>query len=124
MADGQIHQRGNLDGDMDHLVVLGHVHEQLLQMDLLLVAGAQHLGLLGPSDGQHRDVVELGVVEAVQQVDGPRTRCGQADAEPARRLGVARGHKGGRLFVLDQYELHALLIAPQTLHDPVDAVAG
>ena len=124
VADGQVDQRRDLDGDVDHHVVLGHVGEQPLEVDLLLVAGAEQLRLLHPGDGQHRLMVELGVVQPVEQVDAAGPGRGQADAEPARRLGVAAGHEGGGLLVVDQDEPDSVLVAPEGLHDPVDAVAG
>ena len=68
-------------------------------------------------------MVELGVVEAVQQMDRARPGGGQAHTEPAGRLGVAGGHEGGGLLVVDEDEADSVL-SPQTLHDPVDAVAG
>ena len=73
---------------------------------------------------EDRDVVELGVVEAVQQMDGARPRRGEAHAEPPGRLGVAGGHEGGGLLVMDEDEPDPVLVAPQSFHDAVDAVAG
>ena len=110
VADGQVHQGGDLDRDTDHLVVLGHVDEQLLERHLLLVAGAQHLGLLHAGDGQHRRMVELGVVEPVEQVDGAGARGGQADAEAPGRLGVPGGHEGGGLLVVHEDEADPVLL--------------
>jgi hypothetical protein len=109
---------------VDHGVVGGHVLVQLLQVDLLLVTGAQQLGLLHAGDGQHRGVVELGVVQAVEQVDTARPGGGQAHAQPAGGLGVAAGHEGGGLLVVDQHEADPVLVAAQALRDAVDAVAG
>ena len=68
-------------------------------------------------------MVELGVVETVQQMDGTRPRGGQADAEAAGRLGIPGGHEGGGLLVVDEHEANPVLVAPQPFHDPVDAVA-
>jgi hypothetical protein len=69
-------------------------------------------------------VVELGVVQAVEQVDAARAGGGQADPDLAGRLGVAAGHERGRLLVVNEHEPHLVLVAAQPLHDPVDAVAG
>ena len=49
-------------------------------------------------------VVELRVVQAVEQVDAAGPGRGQADAEPAGRLGVAGRHERGRLLVVHQDE--------------------
>ena len=115
---------GSCAGTVDHLVVLGDIHEQLVEWHLLLVAGAQHLGLLHPGDGQHRRVVELGVVQTVQQMDRAGPRCGQAHPEPPGRLGVGGRHEGGGFFVLHEHEADPVLVAPKPFHDPVDAVPG
>ena len=60
---------GQLGRVVDHLVVLGDVGVELVQVDLLLVPGAEDRGLLHAGDGEHRHVVELRVVQAVEQVD-------------------------------------------------------
>ena len=49
---------------------------------------------------------------------------GQADAEAPGCLGVAAGHEGGRLLVVDEDETDPGMVAAQGLHDPVDAIAG
>ncbi len=77
-----------------------------------------------PVSGQDRDVVELGVVQAVQEMDGAWPRCGQAHAEPTGRLGITGGHEGGGLLVMDEDEADPVLVASEPFHDAVDAVAG
>ena len=97
----------------------------LLEVHLLLVAGAQHAGLLHAGDRQHRHVVELRVVQAVQQVDAARAR-----RSPGRRracpvaFAYAGRHERGGLLVVHQHEPDPVLVPAQRLHDPVDAVAG
>jgi hypothetical protein len=71
-ADRDVDHAGQLGRVLYHQVVLGHVGVQMVGVDLLLVAGAEHGGLLHPGDRQHRDVVELGVVQPVEQVDRAR----------------------------------------------------
>ena len=68
--------------------------------------------------------VELGVVEAVEQVDAAGAGGGEADAEPAGVLGVAAGHERRRLLVPHLDEADLVLALAQRLHDAVDAVAG
>jgi len=62
---------GSCSGTVTHLDVLaGHVLEQGEQVDFLLV-GAAHRAAAGLADDRdHRHVIELGVVQAVQQVNG------------------------------------------------------
>ena len=122
-AHGDVHQCGQLRRVVDHLVVDRDVLVEPVEVHFLLVAGAQHRGFLHASDGQHRHVIQLGVVEPVQQVDATWTRRGQADADLPRGLGVGGRHERGRLFVMDQHELDPVLMTAEAFHDAVDAVA-
>ena len=54
------------------------------EVDLLLVVAAERGARLLADDRDHRLVVELGVVEAVEQVDGAGAGGRQADARPRR----------------------------------------
>jgi hypothetical protein len=92
-ADRVVHHRRQLRRVVDHLVILGDVGVELVQIDLLLVTGPQQRGLLHAGDREHRHVVELGVVQAVQQVDPARPGRGQANADLAGRLGVGGRHE-------------------------------
>ena len=60
-----------------------------------------------PGDGQHRLAVELGVVQAVEQMNAARAGSRQADAELAGVLGIGAGHERRRFFVahLDEADL-------------------
>ena len=108
----------------DALVVRGDVHEQLVEIDVLLVVRADQVveGVAG--DRQHRLAVALGVVQAVQQVDAARARGRQADAEAAGVLGVAARGERRRLLVPHLDEADLVLVRAQRLEDAVDAVAG
>jgi hypothetical protein len=121
---GVVHQLVGLRGVDQQLVVHRHIGIQANQVDLLLVAGPQHRSLLHPGDGQHRRMVQLGVVEAVEQVNPARPRGGQTDPQTTGRLSVSGGHERGGLFMLDQHETNTVLVTTQPLHDPVDAVTG
>ncbi len=121
--DRVVHHGRQLRRVVDHLVVLGDVGVELVQVDLLLVPGAQHRGLLHAGDGEHRHVVELGVVEAVQQVDTARPGRRQAHADLAGRLGVRGRHERRRFLVVHQHEPDPVLVPAQALHEPVDAIS-
>ena len=77
-----------------------------------------------PGDGQHRLAVQLGVVQAVQQVDAARARGRQAHAQASGELGVAAGHERGGFFVPHMDETDLVLVRAQRFHDAVDPVAG
>jgi hypothetical protein len=73
-------------------------------------------------DGHDRDVVELGVVQAVEQVDGTRARRGHADADPAGELRVSHRLEGGHLLVPGLDELRVVLGPAPRGQDAVDPV--
>ena len=98
--------------------------KRLEHVDLLLVSMSHQVVVGLPGDGQDRGAVQLGVVEAVQQVDRPGPAGGDADAEPPGELGVAAGGERGPLFVPALDEPDLLSVLPQRLEEPVDAVAG
>jgi hypothetical protein len=89
-------------------VVAGDVLEQRDQVDLLLVVAAERRARLLADDRHHRLVVELGVVQAVEQVDGARAGGRQAHADLAGELGVRAGHEGGQFLVARLHELRSL----------------
>ena len=120
---GQVDQRRDLHRIVDHDVVLGDVHEELLEVDLLLIAGAEQVGLLHTGDREDRLMVELRVVQTVQQVDPARAGRRQADAQTARRFGVCRRHEGGGFLVHDEDEPNPILVPTEALRESVDAVA-
>ena len=99
-ADRAVDQVADLRGVASHLhVLVRHVLEQREQVDLLLVVAAERRARLLADDRDDRLVVELGVVEAVQQVDRARARGREADADLAGELRVAAGHERGHLLV-------------------------
>src|SRR5262249_41603715 len=89
---------------------------------VLLGVGIHKVVELQPGDGEHGHAIELGIVEAVEQVNAARSRGRQAAAEPPRPFRVAAGHEGGRLLVAGLDEADLVLALAQGLHDSVDAV--
>ena len=88
-----VDQRCDVRGAEDLLVVDGDVLEQRQQVDFLLIVRADQVVVRLAGDREHRRAVHLGVVQAVQQVDGAGARGGEADAEPAGVLRIAAGHE-------------------------------
>jgi hypothetical protein len=100
------------------------VLEQDLEVDLLLVVGPErHLVLLA-DQGEDGHVVELGVVEAVEEVDRARAGRGDADADLAGELRVPAGHEGGHLLVPDLRELGIVVCPFERAEEAVDPVTG
>jgi hypothetical protein len=109
----------------DHLDVLARdVLEQHGKIDFLLVAPAERRPRLLPDDRDDRLVIELGVVETVQQVNGAGTGRREAHADLSRELGVRAGHEGRHLLVAHLHELERVARPVEGAHQAVDAVAG
>jgi len=83
------HHRRLLRSEHGLHVLRGDVLEEALQVDLLLVLGAEDTRLLLTDYGHHRHVVELGVVETVEQVHRSGALGARDDAHPAGVLGLA-----------------------------------
>jgi hypothetical protein len=98
-------------------------HEQLVELDVLLGVGVDEVVELQPGDGENWLAVELGVVQAVEQVDAAGSGGRHAHAEPPRPLGIGTGVECSRLLVPHLDEADAILAGPQRLHDSVDAVS-
>jgi hypothetical protein len=93
-ADRAVDQVADLRGAARYLHVLArHVLEQVQQVDLLLIVAPQRRAGLLADDRQHRLVVELGVVEAIEEMDGAGPGGHQADADLTRELGMGQAMK-------------------------------
>jgi hypothetical protein len=124
-AHGAVDEVGQLRRDGRHLHVRARdVLEQAQQIDFLLVVAA-HGAAGGLTDDRHdRHVVELGVVQAVKQMDRAGPAGGQADSRLTRELGVPDGLERGHFLVPGLDELRAVVGSAERGDDAVDAVAG
>jgi hypothetical protein len=68
-------------------------------------------------------VIQLGVIEAVQEMDGARTRRSEADSDLAGEFGMATGHEGGLFLMPHLHKLDGSIGPTQRGHDPIDAVS-
>jgi hypothetical protein len=68
-------------------------------------------------------MIELGVVETVQQMDGARTRRRQTHPDLSCELRMCAGHERGELFVPRLDERQPIRGAAERAHDAVDAIA-
>ncbi len=108
----------------DPLIVLGDVHVELVEIDVLLIVSADQIVERVAGDGEYRLAIALRVVQAVEEMDAARSRGREADAEASGVLGVAAGGEGSCLLVADLNEGDFLPTFSQRLEDAVDAVAG
>lgn len=69
-------------------------------------------------------MVQLGVVEAIEEMNAAGAGGGDADANPAGEFGIRTRHERGGFFVADMDEADAVFVLAQGFEDAVDAVAG
>jgi hypothetical protein len=129
LAIGEGGAAGDLDDILDvrgahHAGVVGAgIGEDFVELDILLGAGGDQIVMLEAGDRQHRHMVHLRVVNAVQEVDSAGSRRREADAEPSGELRIAHRRQRRRLLVPHLHEADLVLPGAQRLHDAVDAVA-
>ena len=105
-------------------VIYAHVHEQPIEIHILLGERVDQIVKLQTRDCEDRLPVELGVIEAVEQMNAARTGGGEANAELAGPFGITARVEGSRLFVADLNKANLILPGSQRLDDAVDAVSG
>ena len=105
-------------------VVMRDVLEQRLEIDLLLVVGPHGGARRLADDRDHRLMIHLRIVEAVEQVDRARPGGRQADADLPGELRVTAGHERGGLLVARLDEADPTLGAIEGPDQPVDAITG
>ena len=124
-AHGAVDQLAHLPRVGRHVdVVAGDILVQRHQIDFLLVVAAERQAVLLPDDRQHRLMVGLRVVKAVQQMDRARPGGREADPEFAGEFGVRAGHERGQLLMPRLDELDLVAGPGERPDQAVDAVAG
>jgi hypothetical protein len=71
---------------------------------------------------EHGLPIALSVIQAVQEMNAPRARSRNANAEPASVFGITAGCKCGRFFVPDLDEFELFFVSAKRLENPVYAV--
>jgi hypothetical protein len=69
-------------------------------------------------------MIQLGIVEAVEQVNGSRSRSCHADADLAGVLGVGAGHKRCLFLVPHLHKLELLLLLLKCTKNTIDTITG
>ena len=119
-ARDALHMRRVGDLHVEHRQIVEHAR----QVDILLREGLDEVVILHARDGEHRGLVELGIIKPGEKMRAAGAGGGEADAEAAGPLGIGRGHEGRRLLMAHLDEADAVLPRPERLHDAVDAVSG
>jgi hypothetical protein len=97
------------------------VREHAVEIKLLLIAGAPNGRFSLAAYRQHGRVIQLGIVQAGDEVGGARTAGRQTDAKSTGELGMGDGHERRHLLVADLNEFD--LVGPLQGPDyPVNAV--
>ena len=91
---------------------------------MMLVIHADEVVEGVPRDSQHRNLIALGVIEAVEQMNATGAGSGHAHPDAACELGVANGSKGRRFLVPHLDEPQLLLMRAQGLEKAIYADSG
>ena len=83
----------------DPRIVDADIHEELVQLHILLGVGVKKVMELKTGNRDHRRAIELGVVKAIQEVNSARTRRSEAATQPACILSIGAGHERCRLLM-------------------------
>jgi len=122
--DRLVHTVDDVHGVRHPRTVIGHAHEQPVEIDVPLVVGADRVVQGVAGDGQHRLPVALGTVQAMEQDHAARAGGGHASAQLAAVPGVAGRSERGGFLVAHRDEAQLVLVRAQRLEQTVDAVAG
>ena len=79
-----VDQMPNLFGNARHPDIFGDVLKQVLQINFLLVAGAESGSRLLADERDDRYMIHLGIVESVQEMDRARSGRRVTQARPDR----------------------------------------
>jgi hypothetical protein len=109
----------------DHLGVIARdVHEQRVEVDLLLEVAAQHRSGLLADDRDDRLMIGPRIVESGEEVDCTGTGGCETDAGRAGEFRVPARHEGAGFLVPPLDERDRVARAIDGADHPVDAVAG
>ena len=123
--DRAIDKMTNLLGDASHADKFTcDVLEQVLQVHFLLVARAKGCASLLAHQCNHRHVIELGIVEAIEQMDRPGSGRRIAKAHLTGEFGMCGSHEGGHLLMAHLDIFHDVLCLLQRDVQTTDSIAG
>src|SRR5215208_5666748 len=95
-----------------------------MQVNLLLIVGAERRTRRLTDDRDDRLVVHFRVIETIEQMDGARTGRCQAYADLTAELRMPACHERAHLLMPSLYEPDAILRAFECAHESVDAITG
>ena len=70
---GELHDVFHMRRPHDAGVVDTDIHEQLVELDVLLGVGVHEIMILQAGDGEHGRAIEFGVIKSVQEMNAART---------------------------------------------------
>ena len=72
-AAGQVCDVADMFGSHHARVVKRYIHEQAVEINILLGVGIDQIVEVMPGDRQHRLAIEFGIIESVQQMNAARS---------------------------------------------------
>src|SRR3954447_26566955 len=104
-----VDQMAHLGGDTRKTDIFADIFKQVLEINFLLITRPQSGSRQLADKRHHGNMIHLGVVQSIQQMDRARARGRIAKPDLAGKLGMCRGHERRHLLVADLYVLHPVL---------------
>ena len=120
---GERHDIGRMGRAHDARVVDGDVHVKLVELHVLLREGVEKVVELEAGDGEHRRLIEFGVIESVQEMDAARPGSRDADPEPPGPFRIGACCEGGSLLMADLNEADFVFPPTKRFDQSVNAIA-
>ena len=111
-------------GSHDALVELGDIHEELVEINVLLIMSSDQVVKSMPGDGQHRLAVAFRIVKPIQKMNSAGSGRRDAHSESAGIFCITARRKCGCFFVSYLNESEFFLMSAQGLEDAVNPIAG
>src|SRR6185437_555342 len=121
--NGLVHDIIHMRGAHHALVVFADVHEELVQINVLLVMSADQIMKGMASNCQHWLTVALGVVQTIEQVNAAGAGGCQAHAQLAGIFSISAGGKGGCFLMPHLDEFDVFLVRTESFKNAVDSVS-
>ena len=122
-ATRQMSHITNMFRTHDPRVIQSHVHEQAIQVHVLLRKGIDEIMKMMAGDRQHRLSIELGIIQAIKQMNSSGAGGGEAHPEFAGIFRITAGHERRGFFVPHLDKADFVLAFAKRFHNPVNAIA-
>ena len=113
-----------VSGPHHSLVERSYVHEDLVEIHILLVMGADQIVERMPGNRQNRLPITLGIVQTVEQMNPTRSGCCDTHSQAACKFRIPASSERCGLFVSNLNETKLIFVRAESPENSVHAIAG